>query len=152
MSKITMYVGAASSISTVVLVIVTIWYAILTKRILKSNESLVKQNIMPLLYISPPIYHPRGGGVTFMTQVSNIGRGPALDIELSGLPEELISPQIINFMKADSGKELYFNDITKEMALKIRPSGGQDDFSQFHIILKYKDMEGNKYKVSWPTE
>ena len=82
-SKIAMYGGIVSAISSIILMGVTAWYAVLTRRIVKSNESLVQQNIMPFLYISPPFRDTLGSDkVTFIVHISNIGRGPALDIEV----------------------------------------------------------------------
>lgn len=74
------------------------------------------------------------------------------ELVLSELSVLEMTSEIINaFIKVDSDMKLSFKTTTEEMTLNICPlPGGKYDFSQFHIILKYKDMEGNKYIAYWP--
>jgi len=151
-TKITMYISIASTISSIILMIVTAWYAILTRKIVKNNESMVQQNIMPFLYISPPYKHTLGSDmVTFIVNVANIGRGPALDIEIESLPEGLWCYAITDMLQVKSDCGLGIKATTEEMERRIESIPGKHyDFSSFSISLKYKDMDGNSYLASWP--
>ena len=164
MSEILMYGGIASAIASIILVAVTAWYAVLTRRIVASNESLVQQNIMPFLYIWPPSQGSSNlDTVYFDIKVSNIGRGPALYIELAELPEGIEAySEISNMLEVESFMKIGFKTTSEEMNKTLRPVfgkyndlyneeiGSKYDFSKFYMILRYRDMSGTEYRVTWP--
>lgn len=148
MTKMTMYGALASAIATIILAGITFWYAFLTKKIVESNEGLVQQNIMPFLYIKFSMTTIDADGTPFFSfQVFNIGRGPALDIKLETLTEGFKrNMAMMQMLKIDSEFLLRIQPTTKEFAIK---TNGIYDLSHLHISLKYKDMGGYYYLVSW---
>lgn len=76
----------------------TIVYVIKTYYILKAQQKLNEQNILPKLLIDDTLknWDASGGGSSIRIQVYNIGRGPAIGIKIIPLEEGIIIEEIPN--------------------------------------------------------
>lgn len=73
--------GLISAVATVILVVITAWYAFITKKILKSNEESTRELIRPYIIAN---VEPRDYFI--MLRITNIGKRPAQHITVRFCP------------------------------------------------------------------
>ena len=86
------YLVAVYSFATVLLVFVTIWYAISTQRLVNENKKLRESYRLPNIYLNIGVAYKKDGNPYFYyLAIENSGGGSAKEIKYSIIPDIYIS-------------------------------------------------------------
>ena len=132
-----------------IIAIGTIAYVIITFYLLKSQQKLNEQNILPKLIIDYTLknWDASGGGTSFRVLILNIGRGPAINLRILPLENGITIEETPNYLMPGS----QFNMIVKYTfgykGILYNENNEPNPIARLKIF--YEDIAEKEYAVNY---